>query len=328
MKIMDYDDLMPLVSVSSYLTVFNEFLNHWDNVNKSLPEPLVTMEGGLAVGQELQAELEKRLADVHQARWNFNWERLGVLYGRAVLRRELEQFNLMVRGYWEGTPWEELLTPLPEVDVSLERFLKPCRRAVMLWEELEGQPLPAGAPSPLKVGGTVTRAEFAAKVEALRLAGLAVEAADFALALARSRRNVVMKKVRAMLMSYTKALPGRVKAGSSLLDAMPRLWPLPGHTPDAVEASGEWLAVPGLARLTWTASAEAELDFYHVRSCVGEDYKKEDEHVVTKIPADGERQWESSEGFTQPGAAMSYRIYVVLKTGNEKGSKTVTVTRG
>ena len=86
-------------------------------------------------------------------------------------------------------------------------------------------------------------------------------------------------------------------------------------------------AEPGLARLTWTASDEAELEFYQIRACAGEDCKKDDERAAATILPDGERLWEASEGLMQPCAAMSYRIYVVLKTGNEKGSKTATVKR-
>jgi hypothetical protein len=128
-------------------------------------------------------------------------------------------------------------------------------------------------------------------------------------------------------MSYTKALPGRVDAGDVLLLTMPRLWPLPGHTPKAVAAAGEWLADLEKARLTWEASEEAELSHYEVRACAGPDYSKEDEEPVATVAADAERLLETAEGFSEPGALRSFRIYVVLKTGNEKGSKTVTVAR-
>ncbi len=34
----------------------------------------------------------------------------------------------------------------------------------------------------------------------------------------------------------------------------------------------------------------------------------------------------TDEGLTVPGSSMAYKLYVVLNTGNEKGSNTVTVT--
>lgn len=316
---------MPLVSVSSYGPVLTRFLAHWESVDAELAEPLVTKSGGRAVGLALRAELEARVLAVLRARLTLRWERSGVLAGRAALRRRQEQFNTMVRGYWEGTPWESLVQPLPEVEVALDRFLKPCRRALRLWEALEGEPLPPGAPTPLRIGGTVTRAAYAAEVEELRLAGLAVEAADFALALARTRRNETVAAIRAMLISYTKALPGRVEAGDVLLVAMPRLWPLPGHTPDRVTATGTW--AEDRTRLEWAESEEKLLERYEIRACAGEEYEREEETTLATVPAGGPRTWESTEWPAAAGETACFRIYVVLSTGNERGSATVRVTR-
>lgn len=133
------------------------------------------------------------------------------------------------------------------------------------------------------------------------------------------------REARALLISYTKALPVRVAAGSPLLGAMPRLWPLPGHTPEPVEAAGGWTG--SAARLEWSECTDALQAGYQVRVCAGPDFSTEDEWVAGNVPAGGERSLETLAGLKRPGQVASYRVYVLLKTGNERGSTTVTVTR-
>lgn len=136
-----------------------------------------------------------------------------------------------------------------------------------------------------------------------------------------------MLRVRAMLISYTLVISARLAADDLLVATMPRLWPLPGHTPDPVKASAEWLPAAGKARISWTASKDEQLDHYQIRVCAGQDHNREDEAVLANVPADAERALETAELLTKPGAAASYRVYVILKTGNERASNVVVVER-
>ena len=256
-------------------------------------------------------------------------EGTAVRAGRLGARQSLERFHAVVRAYWAETLWADLLPKLPLPGAALDKYLWPCREGLRIWAALEAEPAPAGAPMPILIGpaGTMGRAEYAAEVEALRTGGLALEAAEFSLAVARARRNAVMLRVRALLISYTRVISARLAADDLLVATMPRLWPLPGHTPDPVKASAEWLPEAGKARISWTPSKDGQLDFYQVRVCAGPDHRRDDEAVLANIPAEAERSLETVELLAKPGAVASYRVYVVLKTGNERASNVVVVER-
>ncbi|MES2439152.1 MAG: hypothetical protein V4584_08790 [Verrucomicrobiota bacterium] len=319
---------MALESPVSYWPTLSEFLIHWESVEVGLGVPLVLREGDLAGGQALLLELEAAALTVVRAGLEVQGARADAAEGRVRVREGLEDFNGTVRSYWAGTPAEEVLPRLPLVGAALDKYLRPCRDGLRIWEGLEGEPSPPGAPVPLRVGPHpgLSRGEYAALVEGERLLGLALEEAEYQLGWQRARRNAVMRRVRALLMSYARTLPTRLKPGDVYLETMPRLWPLPGHTPEAVRAAGEWVAARRVARLTWTVSGDAGLAHYQVRGCAGPEYRKEDEAVVGTISPEGERVLETGGMLGRRGAVACYRVYVVLKTGNERASNVVVVT--
>ena len=320
---------MPLESPVSYSPTLREFLIHWKSVEVGTGGAFDLPEGGLAVGESLHAELEQAVESVRARVMDLNIAREGVKEGRTAVRESLEWFHAVVRAYWADTLWVDLLPKLPLPGAALDKYLWPCREGLRIWAALEAEPAPAGAPVPALIGpeGTMGRAEYAAEVEALRTGGLALETAEFSLAVARARRNAVMLRVRAMLISYTRVISARLAADDALMATMPRLWPLPGHTPDPVKASGEWLPETGKARISWTPSKDEQLDHYQIRVCAGPDHRRDDEAVLANIPAEAECAVETAELLGKPGAVATYRVYVILKTGNERASNVVTVER-
>ncbi len=48
-----------------------------------------------------------------------------------------------------------------------------------------------------------------------------------------------------------------------------RLTPLPGHTPDPVVLTGGWDVADAGAELSWTPSADPELEQYELRATPG-----------------------------------------------------------
>ncbi len=320
---------MPLTSNSSYHPVLLEFLNHWQTANSVLPVPLVLRQGSQADGVVLAEELNLSLADVTAANVSLQIAAGEVLRLRAELRGLLEQWSGVVQVYWAGTPWARLVPNLPPVEAAIDKFLRHFRDALRLWGLIETEPPPPAAPVPIRIGPgeVVGRVEFAAMVEALRQASLAWEEAGFQAEVARARRDALIQQTRTLLMDYTRALPARVGGDHALVAAMPRLWPAPGHTPDAVTAEGVWLPEAGTARLTWAASADAMLDHYEVRACSGPHYTRDDESVVGRVAAEAERVLETRRFLESPGTVACFRVYVVLTTGNERGSETVLVER-
>ncbi len=320
---------MALESPASYPVTLIQFLTHWESVDAELVVPLVLLEGDRAAGLALGAELNAAMHEVVNASVQVTLAREFLVDGREQVRGLLDQFNAAVRTYWPGTPWAGLVPRLPLAGAALDKYLRPCREGARLWALLEAEPAPPGAPVPILIGPApgVGIAEYEAALEEVRLLGLALEAAEWALAVARARRNGVMLRVRAMLVSYTRALPSRLPAGHGLLDSMPRLWPLPGHTPDPVRAAGAWLPAEKRARLTWSESKDEALDHYEVRVCAGPDYNREDEVLLAKVSRDAPRELVTAHLLSKPGTAASFRVYVVLRTENARASNVVSIRR-
>ena len=111
------------------------------------------------------------------------------------------------------------------------------------------------------------------------------------------------------------------------MDSLPRLTPEPGSTPDGVIATAVWDAVLQAVKITWTASADANLSAYQIRFCAGPNYSTDNETVLGSVDPAAAREFVTSTGLSDPGIVVSFKVYVITSTGNEKGSNTVTVTR-
>jgi hypothetical protein len=107
--------------------------------------------------------------------------------------------------------------------------------------------------------------------------------------------------------------------------SLPRLTPLPGHTPDPVVLSGVWNGTTLKADLSWTASADPDLESYVVRRSGATPYNTNTELVVATLPPETLTH-STDAGLQAEGASMGFKVYVKLTTGNERGSNAVTVT--
>jgi len=151
--------------------------------------------------------------------------------------------------------------------------------------------------------------------------------AEVALRLAREARNDFQDRIYPLLKAYRLKLPTVFPEGHAVLDSMPRLTPAAGHTPDAVVAEAVWDVASAKAKVTWPASEEADLARFAVRGAPGNDYNTEDEETVaTVLPGDA-REVLTNFALTTPGLTAGFKVYVVLNTGNERGSDPVYVTR-
>lgn len=130
--------------------------------------------------------------------------------------------------------------------------------------------------------------------------------------LARGQRDEIMATAKAVMVSYRKIVPA--------------LTPPPGHTPQPVNASAVFQA-PDQAKIVYDASAEATLARYELRGTPGETYEEDDAVTIsTHSPADA-REFLTGFGLTQPGTQASFKVFVILDTGNEAGSAAMMVER-
>lgn len=80
-------------------------------------------------------------------------------------------------------------------------------------------------------------------------------------------------------------------------------------------------------KITWGASTEAELDHYEVWGAAGNDYNGDDESLLATIEPDAARELFTTFALNTPGVVAGFKVYVVLSSGNERGSAAVYVTR-
>ena len=81
-----------------------------------------------------------------------------------------------------------------------------------------------------------------------------------------------------------------------------------------------------MAQLSWTPSNDPDLVEYEVRMTPAATYDSNNASVIGNLTP-GFEQFETMEGLANPGDVPSYKVYVLLSTGNEAGSNTVTITR-
>ena len=246
---------------------------------------------------------------------------------RAVLGR-LGEFTRTARAWWSRSPLAGSFPMVPRDTAALDKFLRPVRDALRLWARINAGPPSPGVTLPLQLGvaGDFARADLEALRDECLTSRDAGEEAEFELGIARRVRDGWEKRVREVLAAYGAAADARLGALSPVVASLPRLYPLPGHTPDPVPATAAWDDLQSAAQVAWEASTDPKLAGYGVRWCPGETYDKKEERLAGRTGKEG-RSLRTTEGLESPGDAVTYKVYVLLTTENERGSKPVTVRR-
>jgi hypothetical protein len=332
---------MAITSNASYLPSIDEFLAHWSQVNTALGVSPLIIKGGLALAglQGLRATLVQNHTDVQTQRNEVQLARNTMRIARGVLLDALNKFNGLVDGYYGGTIFEGTRPKVPGLNVNLQDFSDPMQDARSLWVRMEGAVLPSGLTSPLSLPVTVpalpgqpsasavTLATFTALLATLQTAQANIKTAEMNLALARKSRDASQDTIYEALKNYRLTVPSKLNSSHVLLQTMPKLTPDGGHTPAALQAQAEFQA-PDMAKITFEASTDAELDRYELHAVVGEDWNAEDADVIATLAKDASPlEFITTFGLTLPGGSATLSVYVVLTTGNVKGSTPMTVVR-
>ena len=302
-------------------------LANWAAADAELPAPGLVLADGVTraafVGMRAQLAEAQRVVTVAENAVAFTATVLGQLRPKLALR--LEQFNDTVRVWWRGQPMADALPAAPHPTGTLDKFLLPMRQVLRLWEVINTRPAPAGVVLPLRLGTATdfARADLAALVAEADVQAAALVVADVNLALARAERNALERKLRSILVGYAQAVMARFGAKSHITMSVPRITPIPGHTPKPVPLTGQYDASASAALLTWEESLDPKIASYQIRACAGKTYKKPHERVQATLPKDAPRQALIPQ---PPFGTTSYKVYVLLDTGNERGSATVVVT--
>jgi len=310
----------------------DEFAGHWIEVNAALaPKALVvrlpddttlsllqfeTVRGTLQTQQNV---VQARLTVQQIARSNINSKK-GAL---------LEQFNLftgMLDAYFVNTDFIDSRPYAPTPTAGQAAFTEPMVDMMGLWEEINAGPAPAGVTLPLVLAGNTAQGGFASAISALQFAFSDERKKGVKVSVSRSKRDRLQTKAYEAMKSYRDAVPPLLTGFPELIDSLPRLSPLPGHTPAAVNSSAI-LEGTNQSKVVYDASTEATLVRYELRGNSGDDYSDEDAVVIASNEPGAPREFITPFGLNQPGAKVALKVYVILETGNEAGSAAMFVER-
>lgn len=317
---------MPFSGPSSYLSTIDGFIAHWTDVDAALAPGALELSGPYALA-DLQADrtqLSDEITDLIEAINDLENLRTQRDTSKEDLHERMRQLGAYIRGALADSNYAGEVPPLVAMTSNTGKWILCMRDFRNIWTEINATP-PAGFTPPLILTGGYTLAMFTAAVAALEATFTGIVAAEKAIDRELKERDAVYLSIRDQLVRYREAVQGSFPADHPLVLSLPRISPLPGHTPEAVVLSGVWNAGTQMADLSWTASADPDLEEYEIRRSGESPYNTNLEQVVDSVPP-GTLAFSTNAGLTTPGAIMRYKVYVVLTTGNEKGSNAVEIS--
>ena len=315
---------MPFSGPSSYLSTIDEFIGHWGDVNLALGIPGLVLPGPYAL-TDLQSDrddLSDEITDLVNATNVVEGHRTDRDNSKEALRERMRQLGAFIRGVLAGSNYVGRIPELIPMNSNPGRWLIALRDHGGIWTDINASP-PAGFTPPLLLTGSYAIADYTNDRTALETTFENLTLAEQDVDREIEERDTLYLAIRDQLVLYRQAVPGLFPAGHPLILSLPRLTPLPGHTPDPVVLTGVWNPTTLAADLSWTASVDPDFDHYSIRRS-GPPYNTNTEIVVENLPA-GTLNFSTNAGLTTPGASMAFKVYVVLTTANEKGSNAVTV---
>jgi hypothetical protein len=137
---------------------------------------------------------------------------------------------------------------------------------------------------------------------------------------------VIQVRTYGAMLAYREGATNNYVLHPEMIETLPRLSPLPGHTPEAVNASATFEA-PDESKIVHGASTEPLLEQYELRGCAGPDWNEEDAVTIASHAPNAPREFITDFALNQPGATATLKVYVILSTGNEAGSAAMLVHR-
>ena len=322
---------MPISTIGSYEPTMDEFDTHWGSVN---------LERGGTPATDLVLEGNYKRLDFQAHRTTLSTRNTAILapenarqiaasgrdIRKAPLKLRLGQFRSLVNALLSKTVYPNAMPKQPQFNAVESRFLKPFDDMANLWGTIDADTTISGFTPPLLLAEAYARAGCVTDLASLRTFYKDTNDADQLLGNARKLRDALLPVIYGRLKQYRQAVLGSFPANHALILSLPALTPPPGSTPDAVTATITWNPATNMAVITWSASTNAHVAHYSVRYCPGTKYRKSDEIIVSNVAA-GTLTLSTDVGLAAPGALALFRVYVVLDSLNERGSKTLILTR-
>ena len=314
-----------------YLNKADEFAGHWVASNTALGAPPIILPGNYvqATMATDRTALAALVTAAITAANNLGTSAAARDALRIPLAERIRQFNALVRGVFPGSGMVRDLPKVPALSAGDGIWMQAMADMDNIWGTINAiTPTPLGVTLPMVLPGGYTKANFNTDQTALNAAFTACINNTRALKEAYRARNVAQLALETRYRQYRLQVQGRFAKGSVQLATLPALVVAGGHTPDAVNASAVWSVPLAKAVITYSASADPDLQEYELRGSIGGTKFDNDTATVFDTHAAGDlTPFETDTGLGVSGAKVFYKVVVVLTTGREKGSKAVSVTR-
>lgn len=356
---------MSYTGPGSVVTLCDEFLTHWLAVNAAQAPGAITVvpEGGAVAktradllalrGTYFAVQSAPGTAAVLPAPapqypsvvalLNLQEQgRAAVALGRTQVVEIIGAFNRKVRGVLGHTTFPKSLPALPAETDGVQEILKAADDVFDVWMAVNAIPVVLPPPPPLftppltipvSVPGSnavqlLTFVEAQGRLTAMRTGVANMRTAEIGLKVMRPHRDKIWEReILPVLRAYVKRIQGEYPPGHAFVTSLPQIYPQGGHTPEAVNLTGEFNTVTQQGDYQWSASTDPDLDRIEFRQCPGPVYEDDAYTVLATFPPDGPLSFSTAAGFENPGQTSTVKVYVVLKTGNERGSNAVSLTR-
>ena len=322
---------MPISDIGSYVTVGEEFKSHWTDVNADRVAgggtvllladgySLVTLTADVgSVGTAItgQEDLDNAIALATTNRDN----------RKQTQRDRLMEFRDAVQYRLKGSGYVRALPDTPSLDASEQKIVKALDDMASVWLRVNADTGVANFTPPLLLRETFAVAAFQSELALLRANYKAVTDAENDTRIGRAQRDVRLDPLHDRFVQYRQAVGVEYGPLHPFTTTLPDLSSPPGSTPAAVPLSGGWNAATGQAEFHWLASTELNLAEYALRMSPGSTYDAGTATVVgTASP--GTLSLDTTAGLTTAGDVASFKLFVILSTGNVAGSNTLTITR-
>jgi hypothetical protein len=320
---------MPFSGPSSYLPTIDEFIGHWTDVDAALSAggPLELQPDAYNL-VKLQADRDALATEITEIEGTINvleGHRTGRDNEKEAMKERLRQLGGFVKSQLRDSVYAGEVPALIGLTDSMGKWIIAMDDASHMWTAINATP-PAGFAPPLLLVDGYTLATFNTDIAALktRFTNYTQAAQDVERSI--DERDSKYREIRDRLVQYRAVVPSLFAEDHPLVLSLPRLTPLPGHTPDPVVLSGVWNAGTTMGDLSWTPSSDVDLDHYEVRRSGSDPYNGNTEVMVASVLST-QTTLSTVEGLPSSGATMRYKVYVVLTTGNEAGSNAVEITR-
>jgi len=325
---------MPIVGPTSYFSVTQAFINHWEDANTehgaaillNKDELDLPADASIADLTALLATLELRRDDVEDVAQDLSIQRAVATGLRAFLIAKMGDFNDMMRAEHGSSVYGQSLSLVPGINDGRDALLKPMRDTRRLWAKVNTWRMSLGM-TELLTKGAYSQGAFHSAVTQARTALDDLEEQEQQLGIEIRMRNSVQDQIYPILKIYRLKIPATFPEGHAMISSLPALTPTPGKTPIAPGLTMGWLAVNARAEGSGTASPTSLVIQHQLRAVAGPVHDENTEIVVQTIEVGQPLAFATTWGLTVPGGVTSYRLVAMTADGHERGSAPAVVSR-